>query len=184
MSERKKLLLHVCCAPCATHVIETLGGSFEITCYFDNPNIWPLGEYRLRLEETRRLARLIKVPVLIGPYDTALWMRATRGLEEEPEGGRRCEICYRLRLGNAAETAAALGFDLFCTTLTISPHKRAAAVNEAGTRAARDAGASFLEADFKKGGGFQRSVRLSDTYGLYRQRYCGCRYSMRDTDRG
>jgi len=182
MGKGKKLLLHVCCAPCSTHVIESLGERYEITCYFYNPNIWPLDEYRLRLNEARRLGRLSKVPMLIGPYDSAIWMKATRGLEEEPEGGRRCEICYRLRLDDAAETAASHGFDLFGTTLTISPHKRAAAVNEAGKRAAHAVGTAFLEADFKKGGGFPRSIELSKKHGLYRQQYCGCRYSMRDPE--
>jgi epoxyqueuosine reductase len=182
MSKGKKLLLHVCCAPCSTHVIESLGERFEITCYFYNPNIWPLGEYRLRLNEARQLCRMSNVPMLIGPYDSALWMKATRGLEEEPEGGRRCEICYRFRLSNAADTAASHCFDLFATTLTISPHKRAAAVNKAGKMAAHAAGTAFLAADFKKGGGFLRSIELSKKHDLYRQRYCGCGYSMRDAD--
>lgn len=177
------MLLHVCCAPCSTHVIESLGERFDLTCYFYNPNIWPVREYRLRLNDARRFSRLSGVPALIGSYDSDLWTSATSGLEGEPEGGRRCEICFRLRLESAAETAARLGFDLFGTTLTISPHKRAEAVNGAGRRAGKAACAPYLEADFKKEDGFLRSVELSKTHGLYRQMYCGCRYSMRDPDR-
>ncbi len=175
----KKLLLHVCCAPCSTHVIESLGEKFDLTCYFYNPNIWPTSEYRLRLDDARRFCRKVRIPIIVGSYDSNLWNLAIRGFEDEPEGGKRCEICFYFRLLDTARSASRLAFDLFGTTLTISPHKIVHAVNSAGRRAGISAGIAFYKADFKKGHGFLRSIELSKKHALYRQKYCGCKYSIK-----
>ncbi|MDP8248768.1 MAG: epoxyqueuosine reductase QueH [Candidatus Tritonobacter lacicola] len=179
MAGKTKFLLHVCCAPCSTHVIESLKEKLDITCYFYNPNIWPISEYRTRLKDARGFCRRIGMPIMLGSYDSELWILATRGFEDEPEGGKRCEICFYFRLLDTARTASRLGFDLFGTTLTISPHKNPEAVNEAGRRAGRVTGMAFCEGDYKKKDGFLRSIELSKKYHLYRQSYCGCRYSIR-----
>lgn len=178
MADKTKFLLHVCCAPCSTHVIETLRERFDLTCYFYNPNIWPVNEYTLRLDDSRGFCRSFRIPIIVGSYDNAPWSQAIRGLEDEPEGGERCGVCFYFRLLEAAGTASRLGFDLFGTTLTVSPHKNAVAVNAAGRRAGLAAGITFHEADFKKGDGFLRCVELSKKHHLYRQSYCGCRYSV------
>ena len=180
IASQKRFLLHVCCAPCSTHVIESLREKFDLTCYFYNPNIWPISEYRSRLEEARRFCQKIRIPILVGAYDSATWNMAIRGLEDEPEGGKRCQICFRFRLIDTARTAARLGFDLFGTTLTVSPHKNSERVNPAGKTAGNSAGIAFYEADFKKGNGFQRSIELSKEHHLYRQGYCGCKFSLKE----
>ncbi|MFH1773410.1 MAG: epoxyqueuosine reductase QueH [Methanobacteriota archaeon] len=172
--EKPKLLLHVCCAPCSTHVIETLK-EFDIVAYFYNPNIHPAEEYKLRLKNLKKLG----VTFVEGKYDVDAWFRATRGYENEPEGGARCEICYRLRMGETAMFAKKKGYDYFATTLTISPHKSARAINSIGEELSKKYGVKFYSADFKKKNGFKKSVELSKKYELYRQRYCGCVFSMR-----
>lgn len=170
-----KLLLHVCCAPCATHIIETLKEDFELTAYFYNPNIHPEEEYRLRLENLKKLG----VTFVEGKYDIDVWFNATKGYEKEPEGGARCEICYRLRMGEAARFAKENNFAYFATTLTISPHKSARVINSIGEELSKKYGIKFYSADFKKRNGFKKSVELSKKHGLYRQSYCGCVFSMR-----
>ena len=168
------LLLHICCAPCATHTVEVLRVDFEVTGYFYGPNIHPEDEYRRRLAAMDRLAEAVDLPYYSGPYDTAAWLAATKGLELEPEGGERCTRCFELRLESTAREAAAKGIPWFAATLTISPHKDARRINAIGERAARDHGVRFLSADFKKKDGFRKSVDLSARHGLYRQRTCGC----------
>ena len=179
---KPKLLLHICCAPCATWVFETLKREFEITGFFYDPNIQPREEYDKRRWEAHRFAREAGFAIVDGEYDVENWRRAVRGHEDEPEGGRRWALCYDFRLARAAQYAARRGFQWLATTLTISPHKRADVVNPTGSRLCRQYGLRFLEADFKKRAGFEHSVRLSREHGLYRQDYCGCEFSRRERD--
>jgi len=171
---KPRLLVHVCCGPCATHAVEALGGEYDLTLFFSNSNIAPREEYRRRRDAARALAERCGVPLVEDEYDHAAWREAVRGREAEPEGGRRCEACFAFNLGRAAGYARRHGFELFTTTLTVSPHKSSAVVFHVG----RTQGA-FLEVDLKKKGGFQRSVELSKAYGLYRQHDCGCEFSRR-----
>ncbi len=175
------LLLHGCCAPCSSYVLEYLSQHFLITLYFYNPNITLQEEYTRRLEEVRRLVSVLPVkhPVTLleGEYDPALFAALAQGKESEREGGTRCADCYDLRLAQTARLAAQGGFDYFTTTLSISPYKNAHKLNEIGERLAGTYGVRHLPCDFKKRGGYKRSVELSTQYGLYRQSYCGCVYS-------
>jgi predicted adenine nucleotide alpha hydrolase (AANH) superfamily ATPase len=179
--ERPSLLLHVCCAPCSSAVLERLNAAFRVTVHFDNPNLDSESEFALRAGEAQRLVRETgwAEGFILSPYEPQTWAAAIRGLEGEPEGGARCAACFRLRLGRAAGLAKELGFDYFTTTLTLSPRKDAALLNRLGREAAEAAGVAFLPGDFKKRGGYARSVALSRQYGLYRQDYCGCVYSRR-----
>jgi len=175
-----KLLLHGCCAPCVTHPFRMLRGQFNVTVFFYNPNIQPVEEYKARLNEIRRLSIKWQFPLVEGAYETAAWFNAVRGLEAEPEGGRRCSICYRIRLERTARNAKALGMECFATTLSISPHKQADTINRIGREIGYAAGIRFIEADFKKNDGFKASCDISKREGLYRQDFCGCGYSRRD----
>ena len=179
---KPRLLLHVCCAPCSSAVLERLAGAFEVIVYFDNPNLDTGEEHALRAREVERLARETGwcSQVIITPYQPEIYRRAVVGLEKEPEGGARCEACFRLRLHHTALEAARLECDWFTTTLSISPRKNAAMLNRLGEEAGQAAGVPFLPSDFKKQGGFQRSIELSREFGLYRQNYCGCVFSRRD----
>ncbi len=184
-----KLLLHSCCAPCSSYCLEYLSQYFSITVLYYNPNISPEEEFCKRAEEQRRLigALPVKNPVslVIDDYDPQEFFDIAKGLENVPEGGERCFKCYRLRMERAAEYAAAHGFDFFCTTLSISPLKNAAKINEIGEALEAELNAraedlphvKFLPSDFKKKGGYLRSIELSREYGLYRQNYCGCVFS-------
>jgi len=180
---RRKILVHICCAPDATYVLPLLGESCDVVGYFYNPNIHPESEYLKRLEEMRWLADRLGFKLVCGPYDPDRWFSAVKGLESAPEGGARCEICFRLRLESAAEAALGEGADLFTTVLTVSPHKRAEVINRIGREISDRLGVEFLEADFKKKDGFKKSVELSKSYGLYRQDYCGCIYSLEERRR-
>lgn len=168
----------MCCAPCSTHVINLLREEYEVEAFFYNPNIHPRGEYALRFEESMVFTNKTGTPFHAGEYNPGEWFRKTKGHEEEEEGGERCRICFELRLARTAEKASAEGFDVFTTTLTISPHKNADAINAIGRRLAQRYGVDFLEANFKKKDGFKKSVQLSREYGLRRQNYCGCIYSL------
>ncbi len=185
--ERPTLLLHACCAPCSSYVLEYLAKYFRITLFFYNPNIAPEEEYRFRLEELRRLVREMgladDVSVLEGSYAPERFLALAKGLETLPEGGSRCSLCYRLRLSEAARVAAEGGFDYFCTTLSISPYKNAAWLNEIGQEEGARHGVKYLVSDFKKKNGYKRSCELSEQYGLYRQDYCGCVYSKAARER-
>ena len=178
---RPKLLLHACCAPCSSYVLEYLSQYFRITLFFYNPNIAPEAEYRARLDELRRLTVEMglsdHVSVLEGNYDPERFQALVKGLEALPEGGSRCSLCYRLRLSEAARVAAEGGFDYVCTTLSISPYKNAVWLNEIGCEEAEKHGVKYLVSDFKKKNGYKRSCELSEQYGLYRQDFCGCIYS-------
>jgi len=185
--EKPGLLLHSCCGPCSSAVIERLGGDYQITIFFYNPCITDEAEYRRRREtQIEFLARYNeslppkeRVNFMEGPYDTRNFYSAAEGLEEEPEGGKRCRECFALRLEETAEAAKMNSFDYFGTTLTVSPHKSYEAISHIGRALALKYGLSFLDEDFKKKDGYVRSVQLSKQYGLYRQAYCGCRFSKR-----
>lgn len=178
-SQKPKMLLHVCCAPCSSAVLERLRDEFDITGYFYDPNIHPEEEYIRRLEEGRRFYREIGIPLIEAPYDAERWFAKTAEFKEAPEGGIRCEICYDMRLNKAAGFARENNFDIFATVLSISPHKKAEKINNIGRSIAEKYGIKFYEADFKKKDGFKRSLELSREYNLYRQDYCGCIYSKR-----
>ena len=179
---RPRLLLHACCGPCSSAVLEQLCQHFEITILYYNPNIWPDAEYHRREQELERFvaqAHPLGVTVVEDRYDPREFYEAARGLEDEPERGRRCTACYRLRMRRAAQYAAQHGFDWFTTTLSISPHKDAARINQIGQELAAEYGVPHLPSDFKKKNGYLRSLQLSAEYGLYRQDYCGCIFSAR-----
>lgn len=185
MQNNEKLLLHVCCAPCSSHVLELLENEYRITAYFYNPNITEQEEYEKRIAELRRFVSETPftgdVAVEEGEYAPELFFEMADGLEEEPERGKRCYKCYELRMRRAAEYAKENGYDLFTTTLSVSPHKNAAWLNEIGQRLSEELGIAYLYSDFKKKNGYARSIQLSKEYNLYRQNYCGCVYSRRET---
>lgn len=178
-----KLLLHSCCAPCSSYVLEYLSRYFDITVLYYNPNIYPPEEFGKRAAEQVRLADEMNlehpVKVVVADYDADEFYSAVRGREGDPEGGARCRICFELRLGKAADYASKHGFDYFTTTLSISPLKNAAVISEVGAHMAEKYGVAYLFSDFKKRGGYKRSCELSAQYGLYRQDYCGCVFSVR-----
>lgn len=178
-----RLLLHSCCAPCSSYVLEYLSRYFAITVYYDNPNIFPKEEFDKRAAEQRRLIDSMPtahpVDLIVTDYDSELFFEMAKGLENEPEGGARCERCYRLRMEHTAAAAKAQGFDYFTTTLSISPLKKADKLNAIGEALAKQYGVAYLYADFKKKNGYLRSIELSRAYDLYRQDHCGCVYSQR-----
>lgn len=176
------LLLHSCCAPCSSYCLEYLTNYFHVTIYYYNPNISYKEEYDRRVQEQIRLIKTmpVKYPIsfLEGTYEPEVFYQIAKGLEDQPEGGERCFACYELRLLEAAKCAKENGFDYFTTTLSISPHKNAAKLNEIGEKTGAVYGVSYLNSDFKKRNGYKRSIELSKEYDLYRQDYCGCVYSM------
>ena len=178
------LLLHCCCAPCSTAVLERLTECFRISVYYDNPNIDTAEEHELRARELEQFVSQsgLASECIITPYQPKEYIEAVRGFESEPEGGLRCEKCFALRLRHAARYAAKNGFDFFTTTLTISPMKSAPMLNRLGEQMAQEEGAVFLNSDFKKRGGYLLSTQLSKEYDIYRQDYCGCVYSKRSRE--
>lgn len=178
-ANKPRLLLHTCCGPCATAVIERLGPRFQVHCFWYNPNIQPEAEYQRRREAMRTVAEAMEVPLIEAERNEVGWEQAIAGREEEPEGGRRCRVCFNYRLGRTAQYAAEGGFTHVATTLGVSPYKNTEAINEIGQQQADQRGLAFVDENFKKRGGFQRSVELSKQLHLYRQNYCGCRYSRR-----
>lgn len=181
MKERSSLMLHVCCAPCASQVLERLDPYFDITCFFYNPNIYPPAEYEARLNEVKRLLTLLplsqKVRLIEGKYDPDRWFGLVKGHEADPECGGRCSICFEERLRETLLTARECGCDYFASSLTNGPKKNAAVINTIGF--SLEDGVRWLPNDFKKKGGFDRSLALSEEYGLYRQDTCGCIFSGR-----
>jgi hypothetical protein len=184
LKEGDNLLLHACCAPCSTACLERLANFFKVTIFYYNPNITDESEYKKRIEEIKKLLTLInpkyKVELLEGDYDPNKFFEMAKGLENEPERGKRCYKCYSLRLEETAKIASKLGFNNFCTTLTLSPHKNANWINEIGEKLNNEYDSNYLYSDFKKKEGYKRSIELSKIYDLYRQDYCGCIYSKRD----
>ena len=182
------LLLHSCCAPCSSYVLEYLGQYFNITVFYYNPNIFPESEYTKRILEQQTLIgqMRVKYPVsfIAGSYDKDRFYEMAKGLEHVKEGGERCLKCYELRLRESAWIAKSGGFDYFTTTLSISPMKNAARLNEIGLRLQEEYGVNYLISDFKKKNGYKRSIELSKEYGLYRQDYCGCEFSVRGGKNG
>lgn len=180
------LLLHSCCAPCSSYVLEYLSQYFYITVFYYNPNIYPDTEYDKRVLEQQQLIGKIpaKYPIsfLAGAYDKQLFYDTVRGVEKEKEGGERCFRCYEMRLREAAREAKKGGFDYFTTTLSISPMKNTAKLNEIGERIGEEEGVLYLLSDFKKKNGYRRSVELSEIFGLYRQDYCGCIFSRQERE--
>ena len=178
------LLLHSCCAPCSSYVLSYLSEYFRITVCYYNPNITSEEEFKRRAAEQERLISEmpVKNPVtfVIGDYKPEQFFEAVKGLEKEPEGGKRCEVCFRMRLSYAGRMAAENGFDYFTTTLTISPLKNAPLLNSIGEQISSEIGIPYLVSDFKKREGYKKSIELSKQYHLYRQDYCGCVYSLRD----
>lgn len=180
-----RLFLHSCCAPCSSYVLEYLSRYFSITLFFYNPNIFPEEEYGKRVEELRRMLQEMKlvhpVTLMEGTYRPQDFFDMAKGLEQVPEGGERCFRCYRLRMEEAARLAREGGYDYFTTTLSISPLKNAGKINEIGEELAKLYQVPHLPSDFKKKNGYKRSVELSAEYGLYRQNYCGCIYSKKQS---
>lgn len=174
------LLLHSCCAPCSSACLERLKDSFSVTVLYYNPNIDDEAEYQKRkAEQIRFLKETGWAKILDCDHEKAEFEKIAAGLENAPERGERCYLCYDLRLRKTARIAAKEGFEWFCTTLSLSPYKNAEWLNEIGSRAGEEYGVKFLPSDFKKKGGYHRSIELSNEYGLYRQDFCGCKYSRR-----
>ena len=181
------LLLHSCCAPCSSYVLEYLSEYFEITVFYYNPNIYPPREYEERAREQKRFIEQFpaRYPIsyVEGKYDTKRFYEMAKGLEHIPEGGERCFRCYELRMREAAMLAKEGGYDFFTTTLSISPLKNAQKLNEIGEALQSELGIRHLPSDFKKKGGYQRSTQLSKEYELYRQNYCGCVFSKNEREK-
>lgn len=182
--EKPGILLHICCAPCSTHPIEVLKEDYRVTGFFYGPNIHPELEYIIRLEEMEKYAQIAGIELIRAEYEMARWFHLVEGLEDEPEGAERCNICYRMRLEKTADYAIERGIHNFSTTLTVSPHKESDVINAIGEEVARRYGLNFYKANFKKKDGFKKCVELSKRHGLYRQNYCGCVSSRRERDTG
>ena len=196
----RRLFLHSCCAPCSSYVLEYLRKFFRITVFYYNPNITQESEYRKRVEEQKRLIlqynkereekvlestqdMWYSIDYVDGDYDVKSFFDVTKGMEDCPEGGERCFKCYEMRLRETARKAQENGYDYFTTTLTISPMKNAAKLNEIGERLAKEYGIAWMPSDFKKKNGYKRSIELSAEYGLYRQDYCGCAFSKAEREK-
>lgn len=177
-TEKPTLLLHSCCGPCSSYVLEYLMQYFDVTLLYYNPNIQPEAEYEKRLHYQREVLKHLPAKILECAYDGPAFAKIAAGYESEPEGGARCTRCFLLRLEETAKRAAAGGFDFFCTTLTVSPHKDAERINRIGAELGEACGVRWLPSDFKKRDGYLRSIRLAEQYGLYRQDWCGCQYSV------
>lgn len=175
---KPKLLLHSCCAPCSTAVLSRLAEHFDLTVFYFNPNIYPQSEFLLRSQEQGKFNNIYKIPLIICDYDELAFLEKVKGLENELEGGARCAVCFKLRLEETAKFAKQNNFDYFCTTLSVSPHKNAALLNKIGEALQDKYGVKYLFSDFKKHDGYKTSIKLSSEYKLYRQNYCGCRFSI------
>ena len=185
--EAPKLLLHSCCAPCSSYTLEYLSQYFDITVFYFNPNISPKSEFDKRLAEQKRLIEQLpsknSIKLVAGNYDYNEFLTVAKGYEDAPEGGERCFRCYRMRLEKTAALAKEKGFDYFCTTLSISPLKNSQKINEIGILTAQRYGVKWLPSDFKKREGYKRSIELSRQYNLYRQNFCGCVYSKKESEK-
>lgn len=184
MNEGSTLLMHACCAPCSSACLERLGNYFDISILYYNPNITDKDEYLKRVEEIKKFISGFKtkypIKLIEGRYDPKEFFEIAKGLEDEPERGKRCFKCYKLRLEETAKVASEKEFDYFCTTLTLSPYKNATWLNEIGEELNNNYNSTYLYSDFKKRNGYKRSIELSKEFDLYRQDYCGCVYSLRD----
>lgn len=184
LEEGSTLLMHACCAPCSSACLERLGNYFDISIFYYNPNITDKDEYLKRVEEIKKFISSFKtkypIKLIEGRYEPEEFFKIAKGLEDEPERGKRCFECYKLRLSETAKVASELNFDYFCTTLTLSPYKNAVWLNEIGEDLNSNYTSTYLYSDFKKRNGYKRSIELSKEFDLYRQDYCGCVYSLRD----
>ena len=181
--EMPKILLHSCCGPCSSSVLELLAKYFDVTVLWYNPNLYPEAEYEKRLDTQKQLIDAIgtdgvKASLLVEPWRSEDYFSRIKGLENEPEEGKRCLECFKIRLDETARIAAERGFEWFCTTLTVSSRKDAVAINAIGREAAAKYGVKWLPSEFRKREGNHRSIILSEKYGLYRQEYCGCVFSL------
>ena len=186
IKDKKRILLHSCCAPCSSHVISFLSNYFDITILYYNPNISPIDEYLKRKEEQIKLIKELKtknkVDFLDCDYECEKYQKAIKGYESCKERGPRCTICFNLRIEKAAQLAKELDHDYFCTTLTVSPYKNAKLINEIGIKYSEKYKVKWLYSDFKKDNGYKHSIELSKIYNLYRQDYCGCIYSKKERE--
>jgi predicted adenine nucleotide alpha hydrolase (AANH) superfamily ATPase len=174
----KKILLHICCGICAGGVIERLREeNFKVIGFFYNPNIHPEAEYKRRLEVAHQVSKILDFELIEWYYNRDVWFKLTENLKDEPEGGKRCEVCFRIRLDETCKKSTELDIPYFTTTLSVSPHKNVSIINKIGKDLSNE---NFLEYDFKKREGFKKAIDFSNKYNLYRQNYCGCVYSMRD----
>lgn len=186
LKEKKKLLLHSCCGPCSSYVITYLTNYFDITVLYYNPNISPYEEYIKRKNEQIKIIELLNsksknnIDIMDCDYDNNLYEEKIKGLEMEPERGKRCEVCYKLRIEKTANIAKENNYDYFCTTLSVSPYKNANLINKIGEEIEQKYKIKWLYSDFKKKDGYKKSIMLSQKYNLYRQNYCGCIYSKKN----
>ena len=178
MEKRKKLLLHSCCAPCSSGVLEELVKSFDVTVFFYNPNINTKEEYNLRASHQQKLCDILNVPCIIENYSPSEFLNNIKGYELDKEGGKRCSLCFELRLNKTAKFANENGYDIFTTTLSVSPYKNAELLNELGKKISLKHNVEYLEANFKKNNGYLLSINNSKKYNLYRQKFCGCEFSL------
>lgn len=174
----ERLLLHSCCGPCSSGVVEGLTPNYDVTVFFYNPNVYPAAEYEKRAETQRKYLDAMNISYVICDYNPDEYENEIKGLEAEPEGGSRCLKCFKVRLKKTAEYAKSHGYDAFTTTLSVSPHKDYVAINKIGKELEKEYGVKFLEANFKKNDGYLKSIQNSKKYNLYRQNYCGCKYSL------
>lgn len=179
---KPKLLLHICCIACGVYVMELLRKDFEVDLYFFNPNIAPKKEYEKRLEEIKKIADSKNFKIIIGKYTHKAWLKKIKGHEKDREKGQRCLICYQYRMESALKLAKKDGYEYFTTTLTTSPHKLAKEISRIGQELSEKYGVKYFDQDFKKQDGFKKSSELSKSLGLYRQDYCGCEFSLRDSN--
>ncbi len=177
-----KFLLHTCCAPCSIAVIDELKSQFDLTVFFYNPNIYPEAEYLKRKKEVVRVCTEWQVPIVDMDYEWDRWKESVKGLENEPEGGARCAVCFRLRLEKTAKYAKENGYDLFCTSLTSGRNKKAEVINAIGINLGEKYGIKFFEADWKKDGRQEKGRKMVEERGIYRQNYCGCVYSLKNLE--
>ena len=174
------MLLHACCGVCAVYVIKLLKPEYSIELFFYNPNIFPEKEYLKRLDETKKIAKIYNLNLIIGENSHSEWLNAVRGHEKDKEGEERCELCYAYRIKKTAKLAGEKGFDYFTTTLSVSPRKKSKIISKIGNNLSKKYGTIYLDKNFKKQDGFKKTMELSKAYNLYRQDYCGCEFSIRD----
>jgi len=175
-----KILLHTCCSTCLGYPYNFLSKNYNVTIFYFNPNIYPESEYRKRLGDIKKFTEELNVNLIAGGYDYRSWQTYISGLEEEPEGGKRCERCFMYRLQKTASMAKSGGFNYFASTMSISPHKNFKIINNIGKDLEKSYGISYLESNFKKKDGFKKTIEISKKYAFYRQNYCGCEYSIKE----
>ncbi|HNQ44735.1 MAG TPA: epoxyqueuosine reductase QueH [bacterium] len=176
--QKPRLLLHICCAPCASWAAKCLMSDYEVTLFFYNPNIWPQEEWSKRLAVVEKLAGIYNLPLIIDDSGVEDWLIMASPLSQEPEQGRRCQLCYEWRLRQTATRADQEGYAYFATSLTVSPYKDREAINQAGQLVAKAVKANYVLTNFQENNGYRHSIELSRQYGLYRQKYCGCKFSL------